>query len=166
MLKKNLYSKLIDSPVGKLTLLATDKGISLIEFENSRRKFTQSDGQLEDGTHYSLLMKCEKQLGEYFAGKRKQFDLPLDIHGTIFQIKAWKELQKIPYGQTISYGEQARRVGDVKKARAVGMANGRNPISIIVPCHRVIGTSGALVGFGGGLDTKKHLLELEQRLVA
>ena len=111
-----------------------------------------------------LQPQTEKQLSEYFSGKRKDFDIPLAPKGTVFQLMAWRELSKIPYGETISYGEQARRVGDIKKARAVGMANGQNPISIIIPCHRVIGSSGVLTGYAGGLDVKEKLLLHEQKL--
>jgi methylated-DNA-[protein]-cysteine S-methyltransferase len=103
-----------------------------------------------------------RQLQEYFAGNRRDFDLPLDPVGTEFQQQVWHVLRTIPYGETISYGEQARRLGDVNKSRAVGAANGRNPISIIVPCHRVVGSTGKLTGFAGGLDTKAWLLQHER----
>jgi methylated-DNA-[protein]-cysteine S-methyltransferase len=103
------------------------------------------------------------QLDEYFAGRRREFDLPLDPVGTEFQRSAWNVLRTIPYGATMSYGEQAAALGDAKKARAVGSANGRNPLSIVVPCHRVIGTSGKLTGFAGGIEAKRYLLEMERR---
>ena len=164
--QKTLYYKTFASPVGSLRLIASDKGLCAVLFDSGRYNRLTFDGQLERNDAHPLLSRAEKQLIEYFNNKRQQFDLPLDMRGTIFQIKAWRELQKIPYGETISYGEQARRVGDAKKARAVGMANGRNPLAIIVPCHRVIGTSGTLVGFGGGLPTKQHLLELERKHAA
>ncbi|MBY0406471.1 MAG: methylated-DNA--[protein]-cysteine S-methyltransferase [Rickettsiales bacterium] len=153
-----VYYKTIASPVGALRLTATDKGLSGVWFERAAKRTAVEEEQAD--TH-PMLLRAEKQLAEYFAGTRKHFDLRLDMHGTVFQIKAWHELQKIPYGQTISYGEQARRVGDAKKARAVGMANGRNPLSIVVPCHRVIGASGGLTGFGGGLPVKEFLLRHE-----
>ena len=108
--------------------------------------------------------ETQKQLKEYFSMKRKIFDLPLVLNGTEFQKKAWKQLLKIHYGKTISYGEQAERIGDAKKARAVGAANARNPISIVVPCHRIIAKNGDLTGFGGGLDNKKFLINLEQQI--
>ena len=110
----------------------------------------------------SLLEPVRQQLAAYFRKELRVFDLPLNLRGTPFQLKVWAQLQRIPYGTTISYGELARRLGDLKLARAVGAANGANPISIVVPCHRVIGANGSLVGFGGGLDTKRALLELEQ----
>ncbi len=109
-----------------------------------------------------LLLQAEKQLSEYFARKRTSFDLPLFVEGTPFQKKVWAELQKIPYGETISYGELARRCGNDKACRAVGMANNKNKIAIIIPCHRVIGSNGKLVGYAGGLDIKSRLLDLER----
>ena len=108
-----------------------------------------------------LIKKAAAQLGEYFEGKRKNFDLPLSLHGTDFQLKVWKALQKIPYGKMTSYGEIARVIGNAAACRAVGMANNRNPIAIVVPCHRVIGKDGSLTGYGGGLDLKEKLLKLE-----
>ena len=166
MLQKTLYTKTIDSPVGALQLVASERGLCAVIFSTGKTKEVSFDGIIEDHSDHPVLQKTEKQLAEYFTGKRKQFDLKLDMRGTVFQIKAWRELQKIPYGQTISYGEQAARVGDAKKARAVGMANGRNPLAIVVPCHRVVGSSGALTGFGGGLPVKKKLLELEKQVSA
>lgn len=157
-----LYQKTIDSPVGKLTLRASDKGLSEVIFPGSKG---HKIAAVESPEH-PVLRKAEKQLAEYFAGKRTDFDLPLDMHGSVFQIKAWRALQQIPYGKTISYGQQAGLLGDAKKARAVGAANGRNPIAIVVPCHRVIGASGALTGFGGGLKTKEFLLALEKQHAA
>jgi methylated-DNA-[protein]-cysteine S-methyltransferase len=105
-----------------------------------------------------------RQLEEYFAGRRRQFDLPLDLHGTEFQKRCWQELLKIPYGETRSYADVARAIGKPSAVRAVGLANGQNPIAIIVPCHRVIGSDGSLTGYGGGLETKRKLLELEGAL--
>ena len=160
------YSTCVDSPVGQLQLVASAKGLCGVYFDGAGKHEDMRMRGAQDGSGHPLLVKAQKQLEEYFAGKRTAFDLKLDMQGTVFQIKSWKELCNIPYGQTISYGEQATRVGDVKKARAVGAANGRNPISIIVPCHRVIGASGSLVGFGGGLKTKELLLTLEQKVLA
>ncbi len=162
MFHEPLYSLSMPSPVGRLRLVAADKGLRAVLFNDGKGSRLRHDGELLDGSNHPLLVKAQQQLAEYFQGRRKSFDVKLDPKGTVFQLMAWKELRRIPYGATISYGEQARRVGDAKKARAVGMANGRNPISIIVPCHRVIGENGALTGFGGGLDTKRFLLELEQ----
>ena len=113
-----------------------------------------------------ILERTIAQLGEYFAGERTEFDLPLDPRGTAFQQSAWMVLRTIPYGQTMSYGQQARALGDRNKARAVGGANGKNPISIIVPCHRVVGADGSLTGFGGGLDVKAWLLDHERQVLA
>lgn len=163
MLTSIYYTSCIASPVGELQLVASRKGLCGVVF-NGRKVHEQAliEG-MQDGREHPLLLKAARQLEEYFAGARRVFDIPLDMQGTIFQIKAWKTLQTIPYAGTISYGEQAARMGDAKKARAVGAANGRNPISIIVPCHRVIGASGALVGFGGGLKAKSFLLEHERR---
>lgn len=156
------YSHCVDSPVGELQLLASEKGLSGVYF-NGRGLHEEalSSGAARDGAQFALLLKTQRQLSEYFMGTRRAFDLPLDVRGTVFQLKVWQVLRGIEYGQTISYGEQARRMGDSNKARAVGAANGRNPVSIIVPCHRVVGSSGKLVGFGGGLKTKAFLLELE-----
>jgi methylated-DNA-[protein]-cysteine S-methyltransferase len=155
----------IDSPVGKLTIITSPAGLHAIlwdvDLKNEKRK-KMLDG-LVRSKNEKTIMQTKKQLTEYFQGKRKTFDLPLAIQGTDFQIQVWKQLLKIPYAKTISYGEQAEKIGDRKKARAVGMANGRNPISIVVPCHRVIGSNGHLVGFGGGLAKKAYLLKLEQR---
>jgi len=113
--------------------------------------------------NHPILKETARQLGEYFAGQRKTFDLPLDLAGSEFQRSVWKLLQGIPFGQTISYGEQSKRLGNMKAIRAVAGANGRNPVSIIVPCHRVIGSDGSLTGFGGGLECKRWLLEHESR---
>ena len=159
------YYKIVSSPVGELKLVASDKGLAAVLF-NGKRGRAALEGALAKSDTHPILVRVEKQLAEYFSGKRKAFDVPLEANGTVFQQKAWRELQKIPYGKTISYGEQAKGLGDAKKARACGMANGRNPLSIIVPCHRVIGASGSLTGFGGGLKTKQYLLELEKRFAA
>ena len=148
------YHKIMTSPVGKLTLVATDDGLCAVLFiekghYDSIRK-----------ANHPILVKAERQLAEYFSA----FDVPLDIQeGTPFQKKAWKALSTIPYGTTISYREQAKKIGDVSKARPIGQANGKNPVSIIVPCHRVIGASGKLTGYGGGLSKKEYLLKLEER---
>jgi methylated-DNA-[protein]-cysteine S-methyltransferase len=166
MLEKHYYFKLISSPVGQLKLIATEKALCAVLFNAGRGSRTEFDGDMERSDNHPVLVQTEKQLSEYFSGKRKDFNLPLDATGTVFQMKAWKELCKIPYGKTISYGQQAKGVGDAKKARAVGMANGRNPLSIVVPCHRVIGASGSLTGFGGGLKVKEYLIDLEKKNAA
>ena len=166
-MEKVCYYKVISSPVGALKLIASDKGLRAVLFHGGGRdKSIAFDGRLEASDDHPVLLRAERQLGEYFTGKRKAFDVPLNSAGTVFQQKAWRQLQKIPYGRTISYGEQAKGLGDAKKARAVGMANGRNPLSIIVPCHRVVGANGSLTGFGGGLKIKEYLLKFEKKNAA
>ena len=155
--QETLVYKIIESPIGPLTLVATDAGLRNLIFGEKR----PADG-VETPDH-PLLTKTEAQLADYFAGERTTFDVPLDMAGTPFQKAVWDLLIEIPYGETTSYGALAEQLGGVGKSRAVGLANGRNPVAIIVPCHRVIGASGALTGFGGGLDVKAFLLQLEQR---
>jgi methylated-DNA-[protein]-cysteine S-methyltransferase len=154
--------KTMQSPVGELTLVASAHGLSAILWENDDPARVRLGPLVEDNAH-PVLVEAERQLGDYFAGTRKAFTVPLDFHGTEFQKSVWAALLAIPYGETRSYGEIARAVGRPTAFRAVGAANGRNPISIIAPCHRVIGTNGALTGFAGGLEAKKLLLGLETR---
>lgn len=142
------------SPVGKLTIITSPEGLHAILWNAECIHLDKSD---DDHT----MIQTKNQLTEYFEGKRKKFNLPLVLNGTPFQIQVWNELQNIPYSTTISYKEQATRLGNKNKARAVGLANGQNPISIVIPCHRVIGSNGHLVGFGGGIDKKAYLLNLE-----
>ncbi len=158
-----LYEKIISSPVGKLRLVASDKGLRYVGFENTHGRHAALEDEIQPSDTHAILVKTEKQLGEYFKAARSTFDVPLELRGTVFQINAWRALQKIPHGETRSYAEQAASMGDAKKARAVGMANNRNPICIIIPCHRVIGAGGALVGYGGGLPRKEFLLGLEKK---
>lgn len=158
----SLAYKLIDSPVGKLKLVASDKGLVAILWENDRPSRVRLSELVEDEKH-PVLAETERQLGEYFAGRRKTFSVSLDMRGTTFQKNVWEALLAIPFGETKSYGQLAKQLGNPRATRAVGAANGRNPISIIVPCHRVIGSSGKLTGFAGGLETKAHLLDLEER---
>ena len=153
---ESCFHKVIKTPIGDLHLVASQNGLRAIH----HKSFQKPDSVKTSNTN-AVLNKAEKQLKEYFKGIRKTFDIPLEPEGTSFQIKVWKELRRIPYGKTISYGEQAKNLGDKKKARAVGSANGKNPISIIVPCHRVIGANGNLAGFGWGLEIKRFLLDLE-----
>jgi methylated-DNA-[protein]-cysteine S-methyltransferase len=148
----------IDSPVGPLLLAADDTGLRRIEFAGRSAKPEPS--WHEDA---APLKDTIRQLRAYFAGELETFDLPLAPQGTAFQLKVWKLLCDIPYGETISYGELARRAGNPKASRAVGLANGSNPISIVIPCHRVIGSNGKLTGYGGGLPNKEKLLALEHR---
>lgn len=154
-----LYTKL-DSPVGPLTLTSDGRALTGILMESAPEGtgWTRDDGA-------APFAEARAQLQAYFRGERTEFDLPLAPRGTPFQEKVWKELRRIPYGKTCSYGDIARRIGRPKACRAVGLANGRNPISIVVPCHRVIGADGSLTGYGGGLANKKTLLELERRTV-
>ena len=151
----------VDSPVGALKLVAHDHALVAVMWDNEDHKRVRLAELIEDHQH-PMLLRVKKQLEQYFAGQRQQFDLPLDFQGTDFQQQVWQTLLTIPYGETRSYKEIAVQIGNEKAVRAVGAANGRNPISIIAPCHRVIGSSGALVGFAGGLDKKQILLSLEQ----
>ncbi|ENU93860.1 methylated-DNA-[protein]-cysteine S-methyltransferase [Acinetobacter sp. BIGb0102] len=151
----------MDSPVGALKLVAHDQALVAVMWDNEDHKRIRLAELVEDRQH-PMLHKVKQQLEEYFAGQRQQFDLPLDFQGTAFQQQVWQALLNIPYGETRSYKEIAVQLGNEKAVRAVGAANGKNPISIIAPCHRVIGSSGALVGFAGGLDKKQILLSLEQ----
>jgi methylated-DNA-[protein]-cysteine S-methyltransferase len=154
--------KTIKTPVGELKLVGSDKGLAAILWENDRPNRVRLDIVSEDKNH-AVLVETEQQLQDYFAGKRKAFSLNLDFNGTEFQKKVWQALLTIPFGKTKSYGEIANQIGNVKAVRAVGAANGRNPISIIAPCHRVIGANGTLTGFAGGLETKAFLLQLEAK---
>jgi methylated-DNA-[protein]-cysteine S-methyltransferase len=155
-----LAYKVMASPVGKLKLVASDKGLVAILWEDDNPRRVRL-GQLVQDEKHLVLCEIERQLKEYFRGKRRSFSVALDMRGTRFQNYVWEALLAIPYGETRSYGQIAKQLGNSKATRAVGAANGRNPISIVVPCHRVIGSSGKLTGFAGGLDTKAHLLELE-----
>ena len=146
-----MHTTLHPSPVGDLLLRADSNG-RLTEL------YTRHDGAAATDWPFP---EISAQIDAYFTGEREDFDLELAPHGTEFQLRVWAELVKIPYGETISYSELAHRLGDPKLVRAVGLANGRNPISIIIPCHRVIGADGSLVGYGGGLERKKWLLEHE-----
>ena len=135
-----------------------DDGKNIIEIFFSKEEIPR-DLELKESP---LIKATMEQLQEYFEGKRKDFDIPMEAKGTEFQKSVWDQLLKVPYGETCSYGEIAKRIGNPKASRAIGMANNRNPISIIIPCHRVIGASGKLVGYGGGLDIKERLLKLEK----
>ena len=147
----------------KIAVLASSKGIKKI-FLNPTKETTELTSATKLRSDDPYLFGIFSQLEEYFAGTRKKFDVPLDLEGTDFQKKVWEELKKIPYGKTISYKTLAEKLGDVKSIRAVGKANGQNPIAIIIPCHRVIGSDGSLTGYAGGLDIKEKLLHLEGAL--
>ncbi|MFW9266179.1 methylated-DNA--[protein]-cysteine S-methyltransferase [Pseudomonas sp. NR3] len=152
--------KTIPSPVGELILVARDAKLAAILWENERLNRVRL-GPLELDSDHPTLKEAERQLLEYFAGQRRQFELVLDFAGTDFQVRVWQALLTIPFGETRSYRDIAIQIGQPTATRAVGAANGRNPISIIAPCHRVIGTSGSLTGFAGGLAAKQYLLSLE-----
>lgn len=157
-----VHTTTIDSPIGPLFLAAGGDGLRAIEFRNNRHPVRCGDDWREGDN--AILREAHRQLSEYFARRRRTFDLPLAPEGTPFQRRVWTTLATIPYGQTISYAELAARVGRPGAARAVGAANGRNPLPIVLPCHRVIGADGSLTGFGGGLPAKRFLLELEGAL--
>jgi methylated-DNA-[protein]-cysteine S-methyltransferase len=152
--------KKMKSPVGELTLVASEKGLAAILWEDDDPLRVRIELGLED-THHPVLVEAERQLNEYFAGTRREFSVVLDLVGTPFQQSVWRALLGIPFGETRSYGELARQIGRPRAARAVGAANGKNPVSIIAPCHRVVGSSGDLTGFAGGLVAKALLLRLE-----
>jgi methylated-DNA-[protein]-cysteine S-methyltransferase len=152
--------KTMKSPVGLLKLVGSDAGLAAVLWENDDPRRVRLEATDEDADH-PLLVEAERQLGEYFAGERKAFTVKLDYRGTPFQKKVWEALLCIPFGETRTYGELARQIGSPAAARAVGAANGRNPISIIGPCHRVIGSAGRLTGFAGGLEAKAILLRHE-----
>jgi len=158
----SLFRTVTDSPVGALTVVAGDHGVRAVLWPDDDPQRVRLDETTEECTH-PVVAAAVEQLGEYFAGTRVEFVLPLDPVGTAFQRAAWEALRSIAYGTTATYGEQAAWMGDRRKARAVGAANGRNPISIIVPCHRVVGANSALTGFAGGIDTKAWLLAHEQQ---
>jgi methylated-DNA-[protein]-cysteine S-methyltransferase len=152
-----MISAIYDSPVGPLTLASNGVALTQIEFENPRYVLAAYPRGAD-----KVLDKARRELDAYFAGRLKNFTLAVAPEGTQFQKKAWAALQKIPYGQTRTYGQQAKVIGNSSASRAVGAANGRNPVAIVIPCHRVIGTNGNLTGFGGGMERKQFLLDLEQ----
>jgi len=155
-----IYHSEIDSPLGPLLLTMEHGHLTNVCMFQQKRVAAIPLESISDVGPFDTVTK---QLDEYFAGNRREFDVPLRLKGTSFQISVWNELIKIPYGTTTTYGEIARRIGNPKAVRAVGLANGRNPIPIVVPCHRVIGSNGSLTGFGGGLANKSLLLELESQ---
>jgi methylated-DNA-[protein]-cysteine S-methyltransferase len=154
------FFKTMKSPVGELTLVASPNGLAAVLWENADLRHARLAPLAEDRSN-PVLLEAEQQLTDYFSGKRKSFSLPLDFKGTEFQKKVWSALLTIPFGETRSYGQIARQIKKPNAVRAVGGASGKNPISIIAPCHRVIGSTGKLTGFGGGLKAKAFLLALE-----
>ena len=159
-----LFYKEMKSPVGQFKLVASSNALIAVLWEEERPNRVKLGAMSLDPEH-PILIEAERQLSEYFAGKRFQFDLPLQLDGTEFQKKVWHALREIPFGRTKSYLDLARTISSPEASRAVGAANGKNPLSIVVPCHRVVGANGALTGFAGGLDTKAALLALEARAV-
>ena len=152
-----MHRAVVDTPIGPVGLVASDTALHAVLFDGGRVHVEGAS---------TVLTEAARQLDAYFAGELVTFDLPLELHGTEFQRQCWLALATIPYGQTVSYGEQARRLGlGPDAARAVGAANGRNPLPIVLPCHRVLGADGSLTGFGGGLHAKRHLLEHEGALL-
>jgi len=155
----------LESPVGSLRLLANDTHLLRLDFVHGRKiKPLPPAAEVVEVKHpadHPVFAEAAAQLTGYFAGERQAFDLPLAPQGTDFQLRVWQQLRLIPFGTTLSYGQLAQRLGNPNASRAVGLANGNNPLSIVVPCHRVIGANGSLTGFGGGLDTKQKLLDLE-----
>jgi len=155
-----VYYTTLESPVGQLLLAGDSTALRGVSFESSKRAATPRPEWKQSKSEFAQVIR---QLEAYFRGELKQFDLPLELDGTEFQLRVWNALRAIPYGETISYAQLAERIGNPKAVRAVGLANGSNPIPIIVPCHRVIGSDGSLTGFGGGLCTKQKLLDLENK---
>lgn len=156
------YYRTMTSPVGELKLVAGERGLAAVLWENDKLDRVPF-GAMEEDKNHPVLVEAERQLKEYFEGKLQNFSLPLEFRGTEFQKKVWAALLTIPFGETRSYGEIANQIGSPKAVRAVGAANGKNPISIIAPCHRVIGANGTLTGFAGGLKAKALLLDIEGR---
>ena len=152
----------LDSPIGHLTLVASRDGLSHVLFDGQEPGDVGLPDDLPEVDDDPILEEAARQLVEYFAGDRREFDLPLDLRGTEFQRAAWTALADVPYGETRSYGEQADAIGRPGASRAVGAANGKNPVPIVLPCHRIIGADGSLTGFGGGLAVKQRLLGHEQ----
>jgi methylated-DNA-[protein]-cysteine S-methyltransferase len=155
----SLFYTSLDSPIGELLLLGDGRALHGLHIQGGRRPVTIAPQWQRSAAPFAAV---RAQLRRYFAGERLTFDAPLAIDGTRFERRVWRALQDIPYGETVSYGEIAKRIDQPSAARAVGLANGRNPIAIIVPCHRVIGANGTLTGYGGGLERKQLLLELER----
>jgi len=174
---ETFHSTIVRSPVGQLFLAASDRGLVALEFDarlpgqqtiRPNPRDLRAEHQKGASVHFeeseAAMGPYVRELEEYFAGERRQFSFPLDLHGTDFQLACWRALLAIPYGETRTYGDIARAIGRPRGFRAVGMANNRNPVAIVVPCHRVIASDGTLCGYGGGLDVKRRLLELEGAL--
>lgn len=165
MTTTTLYQRTVDSPIGELRLIATDRDLVAVLWPDDPDGRVRFADELIDGSNH-ILDAAAAQLDEYFAGERRCFDLPLDLRGTAFQKQVWQALTEIPFGETSTYGKQAAAIGRPRSVRAVGSANGRNPLSIVLPCHRVVGADGSLAGFAGGLGTKRWLLDHERSVAA
>ncbi|MET7765919.1 methylated-DNA--[protein]-cysteine S-methyltransferase [Streptomyces sp. NPDC005393] len=159
----NRLHTVVDSPVGPLTLVATDGALSGLYMTDQRHRPPQETFGTPGAPDEAPFAETIRQLDSYFAGELTDFDVPLQLTGTPFQRRVWAELRRIPYGETLSYGRLADRIGQPTASRAVGLANGKNPVGIIVPCHRVVGSTGSLTGYGGGLGRKRQLLDFESR---
>jgi len=164
--KAMLHSTTHATPVGELTLVASDHGLRAVVGPTSSLKRAGVTGRPHRNPDHPILKSTIRQLDEYFAGERTAFDIAVDLEGTRFQVAAWRSLAQIPFGSTTTYGRQAATLGIPTAARAIGAANGANPVCIVLPCHRVIGSDGSLTGFGGGLEVKQWLLEHEARVLA
>jgi methylated-DNA-[protein]-cysteine S-methyltransferase len=162
----DMFRGTVKAPFGTLTVVASDKGVRFCMFDNDAHPKSFEGLTIHDDANHPMVKEAVKQLREYLAGTRKKFDLKLDLQGTEFQVAAWRSLAKVPYGKTASYAQQAASIGRPKAVRAIGGANGRNPVAVILPCHRIIGADGSLTGFGGGLPVKVWLLEHEQKMSA
>ena len=159
-------SATLKTPIGPVVVIASDRGLHNVMFDPDGLPRSVRDATVVDDPSHPVVAATVTQLREYFAGTRTSFDLKLDLEGTDFQVAAWRALAKVRYGSTASYGQQAAGIGRPTATRAVGAANGRNPVAIVLPCHRIVGSNGSLTGFAGGLDTKKWLLEHEQKVLA
>ena len=160
------FSGVVTAPFGDVTVVASDLGVRYVMFAEDAHPKPFSNIDIHVDPQHPVVKSTLDQLREYFDGARFAFDVPLNLHGTEFQVATWKSLADIPYGKTISYGEQAASIGRPKAVRAVGVANGRNPVAIVLPCHRVIVANGSLTGFGGGIAVKQWLLQHERNLIA
>ena len=160
------FSGVVTAPFGEVTVVASDFGVRYVMFSEDAHPKPLSNINIRLDPQHPVVKSTLDQLREYFNGARIAFDVPLDLHGTEFQVATWRSLAGIPFGKTISYGEQAASIGRPKAVRAVGGANGRNPVAIVLPCHRVIGANGSLTGFGGGIAVKQWLLQHERSVIA
>lgn len=156
----------VKAPFGTLTVVASERGVRFCTFENESHPKQLDVLNITDSATHACIAPVLQQLNEYLSGERQTFDLALDLHGTDFQKDAWRVLAKVPYGKTWSYAQQATSIGRPTATRAIGAANGRNPVAVILPCHRIIGANGALTGFGGGISVKQWLLEHERNVLS